>query len=148
MINARFNLNKFWYRWKTFKRNWYTFKLKIFDNTKKLDTERGVSNISKPATFQNLEKIDQTRFLILQSPVLTTLVLNTNIHTYINIFLLFQKIILPYKCIPIFYGDRFIPRRFLLKGCERNLKFAMKRPAKDVLSMVRLNMHIYLHICL
>ncbi|KNC24701.1 Protein cortex [Lucilia cuprina] len=47
----------------------------------------------------------------------------------------YKKIISSDKPMPISYGDRFIPRRFLLKNCEKNIKFASKKPTRDVLSL-------------
>ncbi|XP_061391211.1 protein cortex [Musca vetustissima] len=41
----------------------------------------------------------------------------------------------PDKHIPLSYGDRFIPRRFLLSTCERNLKLAIGKPSRDVLQL-------------
>ncbi|KAM7356004.1 cdc20/fizzy protein cortex isoform 2-T2 [Cochliomyia hominivorax] len=47
--------------------------------------------------------------------------------------MLHMKYISPDSPIPIFYGDRFIPRRLFLKKCERNLKFSLEKHPKDVL---------------
>ncbi|XP_059218845.1 protein cortex isoform X2 [Stomoxys calcitrans] len=41
----------------------------------------------------------------------------------------------PDEEIAISYGDRFIPRRFLLPTCERNLKFSAIKPIRDVLRL-------------
>ncbi|XP_075160540.1 cdc20/fizzy protein cortex isoform X2 [Haematobia irritans] len=41
----------------------------------------------------------------------------------------------PDKPIPISYGDRFIPRRFLLSACEKNLKFSTAQPIRDFLKL-------------
>lgn len=45
----------------------------------------------------------------------------------------------PDKSIPMYYGDRFIPRRYLLTNCERNLKFIIKKPSRDALKLVIFN---------
>ncbi|XP_073837958.1 cdc20/fizzy protein cortex [Musca autumnalis] len=46
-----------------------------------------------------------------------------------------EKNLPPDKHIPFSYGDRFIPRRFLLSTCERNLKLAPSKPPRDVLQL-------------